>query len=373
MPNLIHSANDTRLVAANKKRVLNVGPRAVPTRAVFVPQIRPNSAPYSPNQELKPFCKWIGGTTWVPPKDATESFAATLLRNHRPWVSDSVRWSTVLNQHRDTFTAVREIELAEPSIRLPRGRLLVTVTEQKDFDKITDVVPACVQTRLDEFLAGPGRRADVRVFYLKPLCIEVNDELIFTSGKELEAAVTQVQESVFREHRRLFLRGLPRRMVSQLVKAALVVPTTVGRIVLERRRRALQAYHAKLEFQRRKTALRAMRTHQRCRTDGCTYDEMLDLTNPLLTHDVIQQFGLEQELSRARQKQLVQLAAGQVPWFLTLTAGLTAMGIAAAKFFVVTPSVAVCDPAFVAQVPGSNQLLKIGHFDEVAGVVHVEI
>jgi hypothetical protein len=35
--------------------------------------------------------------------------------------------------------------------------------------------------------------------------------------------------------------------------------------------------------------------------------------------------------------------------------------------------VLVCDPAFVAEMPGSRVVLKIGHFDEVAGVTHVEI
>ena len=39
-----------------------------------------------------------------------------------------------------------------------------------------------------------------------------------------------------------------------------------------------------------------------------------------------------------------------------------------------TPPVVVCDPAFVAEMPGARGvLLKIGHFDEVGGVTHVEI
>ena len=43
-------------------------------------------------------------------------------------------------------------------------------------------------------------------------------------------------------------------------------------------------------------------------------------------------------------------------------------------FTVAAPSVAACDPAFVAELPGSNGVvLKIGHFDEVDGVTHVEI
>jgi len=39
-----------------------------------------------------------------------------------------------------------------------------------------------------------------------------------------------------------------------------------------------------------------------------------------------------------------------------------------------TPPLVMCDPAFVAEMPGEpGVLLKIGHFDEVAGVTHVEI
>ena len=37
-------------------------------------------------------------------------------------------------------------------------------------------------------------------------------------------------------------------------------------------------------------------------------------------------------------------------------------------------SVVVCDPAFVAEIPDRKGVLyKIGHFDEVDGVMHVEI
>ena len=49
-------------------------------------------------------------------------------------------------------------------------------------------------------------------------------------------------------------------------------------------------------------------------------------------------------------------------------ASLVAYAVAA------TTSVAVCDPAFVAEMPDApGELLKIGHFDEVGGVTHVEI
>jgi hypothetical protein len=41
---------------------------------------------------------------------------------------------------------------------------------------------------------------------------------------------------------------------------------------------------------------------------------------------------------------------------------------------VATPPVVVCDPVFVAEMPGSRGVvLKIGHFDEVDGITHIEI
>ncbi len=43
--------------------------------------------------------------------------------------------SNAISEHRSSFTQVREIELPQASIRLPKGRLFVSVTEQADFDK----------------------------------------------------------------------------------------------------------------------------------------------------------------------------------------------------------------------------------------------
>ncbi|MEM6799307.1 MAG: hypothetical protein AAF589_07310, partial [Planctomycetota bacterium] len=63
--------------------------------------------------------------------------------------------------------------------------------------------------------------------------------------------------------------------------------------------------------------------------------------------------------------------AGAVPWFVTLS--LTAAYLSTLALST-TSSVAMCDPAFVAEMPGSRGVvLKIGHFDEVGGVMHVEI
>jgi hypothetical protein len=54
---------------------------------------------------------------------------------------------------------------------------------------------------------------------------------------------------------------------------------------------------------------------------------------------------------------------------------VSAMAALAAKISILlAPPVLVCDPVFVAEMPESRgQLLKIGHFDEIRGVMHVEI
>ena len=41
---------------------------------------------------------------------------------------------------------------------------------------------------------------------------------------------------------------------------------------------------------------------------------------------------------------------------------------------IATPPLVVCDPAFVAEMPGTRGVvLKIGHFYDVGGITHVEI
>ena len=349
-------------------------PRA--TRRVSPSIVDPaTSQPFTLEQELKPFGAWVGEPTWVPPKDASREMAATMLRESRPFTSRQKRWASVVEKHRTNFTQVRELDLFQASIRLPQGKFFVTVTEEKDFDKITDPIPNCVQSRLDEFLSGPGKQQGAKVYYLKPLCVEVGDELIMTTGEDLTAAISKIQQEVFAEYRR---KALYRRPIDALVAAAdlgLAIPRGVMNYVVARRQKAIDALHARLEFQRRKLALKAARTHGKCRTNTCTFDDMLELTNPLKRTDVIEQYCIEQELSQAKRAQLLQLATGTVPWFVALS--LT--GYAAASFasFVLTwtvPPVAVCDPAFVAEMPGSDGVvLKIGHFDEVGGVTHVEI
>jgi hypothetical protein len=99
---------------------------------------------------------------------------------------------------------------------------------------------------------------------------------------------------------------------------------------------------------------------------------MLELCNPLKRKDVIEQYCLEKELSRAKRAQLMKMAAGTIPWFVALS--LTVSYISTLTMTLAAPPIVVCDPAFVAELPGSGGVvLKIGHFDDVGGITHVEI
>jgi hypothetical protein len=330
------------------------------------------AAPFTLEQELVPFGAWVGKPIWVPPKDSSKALAETMLRESRPFATRGKRWAAVEKKHRSDFTQVRELDLFQASIRLPKGRFFVTVTEQRHFDQITDPIPNCVQTRLDEFLSGPAMERGAKVFYLKPLCVEVGDELILTTGDDLTAAITKVQEEVFAEYRRL---ALYRRPLGAMVAAAnlgLAVPRAVVKYAVARRQKAIDALQAHLEFERRKLALRTAKTYRSLRFDGCTFDEVLELTSPPRRTDVIDQYCTEQELSAAKRAQLLRMAAGTVPWFVALS--LTVSFVSSVAGYLAGPPLIVCDPAFVAEMPSSGGvLLKIGHFDQVGGVTHVEI
>lgn len=330
------------------------------------------ATPFTLEQELETFGAWAGEPIWVPPKDASKTLAETMLRESRPFASNEKRWAAVVEKHRVDVTQVRELDLFRASIRLPQGKFFVTVTEQKDFDKITDTIPACVQTRLDEFLSGRHMRRGAKVYYLKPLCIDTGNELILTSREDLTAAITKIQEEVFQEYRSLALYRRPLQAMVAAANLGLALPRGVVQHVVGRRQKSIDAFHAQMEFKRRKLAYDAASTYRKCRTDGCTFDEMLELTNPLKRTDVIEQYCVEQELSRAKRAQLLRIAAGTVPWFVALS--LTISYISTLTMVVATPPIVVCDPAFVAELPGSKGVvLKIGHFDEVDGVTHVEI
>ena len=327
--------------------------------------------PFTMDQELVPFGNWVDKSIWVPPKDCNRAMPETMLKNHGLFTAKDKRWSTVFKKHRSDFTQVREIELPKASIRLPKGKFFVTVTDQKDFDTITDKIPACVQTRLDEFLEGPGKRPGVKISYLKPLCIEVDDELILTSREDLMSAVNGIQNEVLSEYRRLYLLGMPRHVVAGIVNGLLAIPKGVAKYYMERKKRAIDIYHAKLEFRRRKSAYKAAKTHRKMFSKGCSFEEMLAITGPLKTEDVVELYGEEMELSRAERQRLIRMAAGSLPWFVMLSIATTS--VLSATMTATTP-VLVFDPAFIAEMPERpGELLKIGHFDEIAGVTHVEI
>jgi hypothetical protein len=334
------------------------------------------ATPFTLDQELEPFGSWVGEPIWVPPKDESKTMAETMLRESRPFTAKEKRWESVLKKHRSDFTQVREFDLFQASIRLPKGKFFVTVTQQQDFDKITDPIPACVQTRLDEFLSGPAMKRGARVYYLKPLCVEMGDDLILTTRDDLTAAITKVQAEVFGEYRRLALYRRPLEAAQAAVNLGLALPRTMMKYVVKRQQKAIAAYHAHLEFQRRKLALRTARTHRKCRTDGCTFDDILELTSPLKREDVIEQYCIEQELSQAKRAAMLrmaaEMAAGTLPWFVALSLSVSYASVM--TMILTTPPIVVCDPAFVAEMPGSRGVvLKIGHFDEVGGVMHVEV
>lgn len=334
-----------------------------------------NSSLFSDAQELEVFGSWVGESMWVPPKDTSAALAKSMLQRFGLLSSKSDCWSGILDEYRADFQQVREIDLCRASIRLPKGKLFVSVTEREQFDEITDTIPSCVQTRLDEFLAGPGKIAGVKVYYLKPLCVEVGEQLVFTSREHIAAAITQIQDEVFAAYRRMYLTHRPLKVIANAAMSGLSMPGRVYHHCAERRRQAIKAYEAKLEFRRRQIALRAAKTHQKFRTDGCTFEEMLALTNPLQRNDVIEQYCIERQMSQSKRDKLMRVAIGSVPWFVALSYSISyAASIALSLSTIAAPTLMICDPAFVAELPNApGVLLKIGHFDEVGGVTHIEI
>lgn len=332
-------------------------------------EVRTDLGPLHLDQQLVPFGRWVGKSVWVPPKDNSAEFAKSLLNQFGPFSSRERCWKTLERKHRSRFTQVREIELPRRSLRLPRGRLFVTVTEQEHFDEIPDPIPSCVKTRLDEFMDGPGKKRGVKVYYLKPLCVEVGTQLVFTTQDELKQAISQIQAEVFSAYRRMYPVHLAKQVGAAVVNTGLAIPRALIKSSIARKRREIETYHGKLEFERRKRAMRATQTYQACRTDGCTFEEILALTDPLQREDVIDHYVSEKNLSQIDRKMFLIASAATLPWFAALSMSIYNLAAVSA-----VTSIAVCDPAFVAQIPGSNGVvLKIGHFDEIDGVMHVEI
>jgi len=295
------------------------------------PKVKPSQrldlGPLELDQTLELFCHWKSKSIWVPPKDTSTDLAKSMLSQFGASASKEECWKGVERTHRSEFTQVREIELPKSSIRLPQGRLFVTVTRQKDFDRIEEAIPNCVQTRLDEFMAGPGRDEGVRVYYLKQLCVEVGNKLVFTTKAEIDAAITLIQE--------------------------------------------IERYQRKMEFERKMMTMEAVGKWEEFRTEQCTYDELLALTHTPTKERCIEQLCEQENWSEMDRKMFLMATAVTLPWFAALSLAVVEAAIAIATG---TTTVAVCDPVFVAEMPGKRgQLLKIGHFDEVDGVLHVEI
>jgi len=214
----------------------------------------------------------------VPPKDNSEELAKSMLNRFGPFASKEECWKAVVKEHRSEFTQVREFELPKASIRLPKGRLFVAITERNNFDSIEETIPDCVQTRLDEFLAGPGKKRGVKVYYLKPLCVESGSDLIFTTAQEIDDSIKQVQTEIFREYKRRLPSHYLRRISVGLLDAVLGVPRSIMNFLVRRRRQEIEAFHSKLEFERRKRALEAVQLYNQCRSEKCTFNDVECLT-----------------------------------------------------------------------------------------------
>ena len=361
-----------RSAAVSSRSRVNVGSKAS-NQPTVKPSVLPSRqlAPFTNDQELEPFATWNGDSIWVPPKDSSQKFAEAMLRKHGAFSSKATCWETVEEEFRSSFQHVREIQLDRASIRLPQGRLFVSVTQREAFHTITDRIPACVQTRLEEFLERHGNDRRVKVYYLKPLCIEVNDQLIFTKRPEIDQAIAMIQDEVFQAYRRMYFAHRCYYHYRDALRVLTAIPRGILGYIDQRRQRMIDAYQAKLEFQRRKLALRTAKVHRRCRTHGCTFDEVLDLTNPLVREDVVEQYCREKKIARATRDQILRGGLLSMPWFVALSAGISYLPSLTITF---APPLIVCDPAFVAEFsdrPGV--LMKIGHFDEIGGVPHIEL
>ena len=327
--------------------------------------------PHTPDQELQHFGDWVGDPIWVPPKDNSEELAKSMLNRFGRKVPEEERWKATIREHRSKFTQVRRFELPRASIRLPKGQLYVTVTEQKNFHTIEEEIPKSVQMRLDEFLEDHGHKPGVKVYYLKPLCIEVGNELIFTTQEEVDKAVADIRTEVFEMYRRMYPWHLARTIGVGMCDAALAVPRTMLNLFLNRKKRKIDMVHAQAEFERRKRAMKALKYRKNYRTDRCSFEDVLSMTTTPDRKDVIDYYVEENSFSEIDRQLFLMASAVALPWFAALSLAAYQMAMVSVTS---ATTVAVCDPAFVAEMPREKgKLLKIGHFDEVDGVMHVEI
>src|SRR5690606_9803276 len=163
----------------------------------------------------------------------------------------------------------------------------------------------------------PGKQRGVKGYYLKPLCVESGDDLILTTRDDLTRAIQKIQAADFAEYSRQAPGTRTTQAISAIAHAGLATPRKLLAAYANRRQKVIDAYEAKLEFERRKRALATMQTLQRCRrSTPCTFDDMLALTSPIDRDEVILQYCEEQELSTAQRRHLMMIAAGTIPWFV---------------------------------------------------------
>lgn len=323
------------------------------------------------DQELEEFANWSSSPIYVPPKNSSTLFAKHLLTRFGAFSSRQECWTNIVQEFRPQFQQVRQVEMTKASIRLPQIKLYMSVTPSEQFDQIEEKIPSCVSTRLQEFFDGPGQQPGVKVYYLKPLCIEIGDKLIFTARPEIDAAIKLIQDEVFAQYRKMYLYRRPLHLIRQSMNAVSQLPVSIYKYFERKRQRVIDAYQAKLEFERRKLALRAYRTHQKLRTHGCTFDEMLELTNPLERTDVVTQYCEEQQYSIEARNRILKGGLLAMPWFVVLAVGIAYIPTIT---LAVAPPMTMCDPAFVAEFPEKpGVLMKIGHFDIVSGIPHIEL
>lgn len=132
-----------RSAAVASRSLVSVGSKS-PTESSIKPSVKASvsrakhSTAFTLDQELEPFAKWLGESIWVPPKDSSQEFAEAMLRQHGAFSTQAACWATIEEEFRSSFQQVREIQLDKASIRLPRGRLYVSVTQRAEFHAITD-------------------------------------------------------------------------------------------------------------------------------------------------------------------------------------------------------------------------------------------
>ena len=294
-------------------------PRAI--RRVSPSIVDPATAePFTLEQELKPFGAWVGKPIWVPPKDSSKTLAETMLRESRPFASQDKRWASVVKKHRSDFTQVRELDLFQASIRLPKGKILCHGYRAKALRQ--------------NYRSDTQLRANPPGGILKRTRHEAGRE-----GVLPQTALRRSWRRADPHHGRRpdgrHHQG-PRGSLCGVSTAGALPPAAGshggcrqpgfghssrgGEICRRAQTKGHRCAPGSPGIRAKKAGFAILpKTYRKFRTDGCTFDEVLELTSPLKRTDVIDQYCTEQELSAAKRAQLLRMAAGTVPWFVALS------------------------------------------------------